>query len=222
MKKNIVMIIALIAAISCITGIIVSATTDALPGQAETTQAVVEKTDVNSDKIYFAYYNEGSQKGAVAFCLDNDFVGLGQAQKDIQLCTKNEDGTYSLLHTISKDNLTAFFAGKQEYTLSPSENLSELLWGLSDFGITYDCDKTNVIFALENQSIEKGKTYYIYIPEDYFVDSEGVGNKGAYIEITQGTVNSYTGKLCSDIETIAGGIYDLALFGVESIGSILS
>ncbi len=224
MKNKLFIILSLIVTFALVTGIAVSASADNLSdGTGVTvTEPEIQKIAVNKDKIYFAYYNTGSDRGAVALCLDNLFTAYGEGTQDIQLCTKNDDGTYTALHTISKDSCATWFAGKQEYSVNPSENLSELLGGLSGVGITLDSTKTNLAFKLNSQSIEKGKTYYVYIPEDYYVNAEGVGNLGAYIEIEGSAVNNYTGTVCGDIETIANGIYDVALFGLESIASIVS
>ncbi len=221
MKNKLFIIISLIVAISCITGIVVSASADNVAdSEATTTEPEIQRIAVNKDKTYYAYYNTSSQKGAVALCLDNLFTAYGTSEKDLQLCTKNEDGTFTALHSITKENLTTWFAGKQEYAVSPSDNLSSLLGGLGSIGVTVDCEKTNLAFRLNSQSIESGKTYYVYIPEDYYVYADGVGNLGAYIEIESTSVNSYTGDLCTDLETITSGIYDLALFGIESLASI--
>ncbi|MBQ7295171.1 MAG: hypothetical protein IJW86_03135 [Clostridia bacterium] len=221
MKNKLFIVISLIVAISCITGIVVSASADNVADKEITTAAPeIQRVAVNKDKTYYAYYNSKTQKGAVALCLDNQFTAYGESTKDIQLCTKNEDGTYTALHTVAKDNMTTWFAGKQEYAVSPSDNLSGLLGGLGSIGVTVDCEKTNLAFALVSQSIESGKTYYVYIPEDYYVDAEGVGNLGAYIEIESANVNTYTGDLCADLETITSGIYDIALFGIESLASV--
>ena len=221
MKNKLFIIISLIIAISCITGIVVSASADNIGESGEeTTQPQIQRVAVNKEKTYYAYYNSGSQKGAAALCLDNLFTDYGTSEKDIQLCTKNEDGTFTAIHSITKENLTTWFAGKQEYAVSPSDNLSSLLGGLGSVGVTVDCEKTNLAFRLISQSIEKGKTYYVYIPEDYYVDAEGTGNLGAYIEIEGTSVSSYTGDLCTDLEAITSGIYDLALFGIESLASI--
>lgn len=222
MKNKIFVILSLVVTIALVTAIAVSASADNVADNVGATEPEIQRIAVNKDKTYYAYYNTGSDKGAVALCLDNLFTAYGESEKDIQLCTKNEDGTYTALHTISKDSLTTWFAGKQEYSVSPSDNLSALLGGLSGVGITLDSTKTNLAFALNSQSIEKGKTYYVYIPEDYYVNTEGVGNLGAYIEIEGTAVNNYTGQLCSDLETIANGIYDVALFGLESLASIVS
>ncbi len=219
MKNKLFIVISIILALSCITGIAVSASADSVTDN-EPTQPEIQRIAVNKDKTYYAYYNSGSQKGAVALCFGNEFADYGNSEKNIQLCTENEDGTYNVLYEIEKNSLTTWFAGKQEYSISPSDNLSALLGGLSSLGITLDCEKTNLAFALQNQPIESGRSYYLYIPEDYYADSEGVGNLGAYIEIDSTSINAYTGEICSDLETIAEGIYDVALFGIESLASI--
>lgn len=221
MKNKLFIIVSLVLAIACITGIVVSASADNVAEEdVTTTVPEIQRIAVNKDKTYYAYYNSKTQKGAVALCLDNQFAAYGESEKDIQLCTKNEDGTYTALHTVTKDNLTTWFAGKQEYAVTPNDNLSALLGGLGSVGVTVDCEKTNLAFRLNSQSIESAKTYYVYIPEDYYVDAQGVGNLGAYIEIESTTVNAYTGDICTDLETITSGIYDLALFGIESLASV--
>ena len=223
MKSRLFIILSIVMTLALVTGIAVSASADNVDDtQLTVTEPQIQKTEVIKDKTYFAYYNTGSGKGAVALCFDNLFTACGESTEDIRLCTKNEDGTYNELYTISRENIKTLFAGKQEYSVNPSENLSELLGGLSGVGITLDSTKTNLIFALNSQSIEKGKTYYVYIPEDYYADADGVGNLGAYIEIEGSAVNSYTGTICGDFETIANGIYDAALFGLESLASLVS
>lgn len=223
MKNKLFIILSLLVTIALVTGIAVSASADSVDDTGVTvTEPEIQRVAVNKEKVYFAYYNTGSEKGAVAICLDNLFTGYGEGTQDIQLCTKNEDGTYTVLHTIGKDSLTTLFAGKQEYSVSTSDDLSSLLGGLSSVGITLDSSKTNLAFALNSQSIEKGKTYYVHIPEDYYADAEGLGSSDAYIEIEGSAVNSYTGTICGDIESIANSVYDVALFGLESIASIVS
>ncbi len=223
MKNKLFIILSLIVTLALVTGIAVSASADNVADTDITSaEPEIQRVTVNKEKTYFAYYNAGSERGAVALCLDNLFTAYGESTQDIQLCTKNEDGTYTALHTIGKDSRTTWFAGKQEYSVSPGDDLSTLLGGLSGVGITLDSTKTNLAFKLNSQSIEKGKPYYVYIPEDYYVNAEGVGNLGAYIEIESSAVNNYTGTICGDIETIANGIYDVALFGLESIASIVS
>lgn len=220
MKNKIFVILSLVMALALITGIAVSASAD-LIGDNESTQQEIQRVSVNKDKTYYAYYNSASQRGAVALCFNNKFTSYGDSESQIQLCSKNDDGTYNALYTINKDSLTTWFAGKQEYSVSPSDSLSELLGGLSSVGVSVDCEKTNLAFALKGQSLEENKTYYVYIPQDYYVDADGVGNAGAYIEIESANINAYTGSLCQDIEKITSGIYDLAIFGIESIVGVV-
>lgn len=223
MKNKLFIILSMVVTLALVTGIAVSASADNVDGAEVTvTEPEIQKVDVEKEKIYFAYYNTGSNKGAVALCLDNFFTGYGDSTQDIQLCTKNEDGTYNVLYTIGKDCRATWFAGKQEYSVSASDELSSLLGGLSGVGLTLDSSKTNLAFTLNSQSIEEGKAYYIHISEDYYVDAEGLGSADAYIEIEESAVNSYTGTICGDIEAIANGVYDVALFGLESIASIIS
>lgn len=219
MKNKLFIALSLIITIALITGVGVFAYADSTSGTADSVPEI-QRVSVNKDKTYYAYYNNGSNRGAVAFCLDNKFTSYGESQSDMTICTKNDDGTYNAIYTITKDNITTWFSGKQEYSLSPNDNLSNLLGGLSGIGISVDFDKTNVAFTLCSQPLEDSKTYYVYIPQDYFIDSEAVGNSGAYIELEGINVNAYSGSLCNDIEKLTNGIYDIALFGIESLISI--
>ena len=45
---------------------------------------------------------------------------------------------------------------------------------------------------------------------------------GAYFEIPDETVNNYTGDFMTDLMNVTSGLYDVALFGVESLGALLS
>ena len=224
MKNKLFIILSLVVTLVLVTGIAVSASADDVADTSEVTTTVpeIQKITVSKDKLYFAYYNSGSGRGAAALCLDNLFTAYGESTEDIQLCTKNEDGSYNTLYTISKDNRTTCFAGKQEYSVNPNDNLSELLGGLSGLGITLDFTKTNLVLGLNSQPVEKGTDYYVYIPENYYTDAEGTGNLGAYIELEGSAVNSYTGTICGDFETIANGIYDVALFGLEGLAALVS
>lgn len=216
MKNKLFIALSLIITIALITGVGVFAYADSVPGSADSVPEI-QKVSVNKDKTYYAYYNNSSNRGAVAFCLDNKFTSYGDSQSDMTICTKNDDGTYNAIYTITKDNITTWFSGKQEYSLSPNDNLSNLLGGLSGIGISVDFNKTNVAFTLCSQPLEDSKTYYVYIPEDYFIDSESLQNSGAYIELEGINVNAYSGSLCDDIEKLTNGIYDIALFGIESL-----
>lgn len=219
MKNKLFIALSLIVTIALITAIGVFAYNDSSSAQDSSTQQI-QRVNVNKSKTYFAYYNNGSGRGAVAFCLDNKFTDFGSSTKDIQLCTKNEDGTYNALYTISKDSMTVWFSGKQEYSLNASDNLSNVLGGLGSVGISVDFEKTNVAFSLSSQPLEDSKEYYVYIPQDYFVDESSLGNEGAYITLEGINVNSYAGSICEDIEKLTNGIYDVALFGIESLLSV--
>lgn len=219
MKNKIFIVLSLVITIALITGVGVYASADSQNSGADTAEQV-QRVDVNKSKTYFAYYNKGSGKGAVAFCLDNKFTAYGEGEGDILLCSKNDDGTYNALYTIGKDNITTCFSGKQEYSISASDNLTDLLGGLGSVGVTFDLEKTNVVFSLNAQPLEDSQTYYVYIPQDYFIDSDSLGNTGAYIELESVNVNAYSGTLCEDIEKLTSGIYDIALFGIESLASV--
>lgn len=214
MKKKIAIVLSLLLTVACITGIVVSATTG--------TQTGIERVNIIEEKNYYAYYNDSSCLGAVAFCLDNQFVGYGATTESIRLCTQNPDGTYSALYTIDKPSITTRFAGKQEYTISTEGELSALLGGLNGIGFTLDVGKTNLAFTLNGQPIKKGTAYYVYIPADFYIDATGKGNNPVYLSIKPATVNAYTGNLFEDLVTATSGIYDSFLFAVESIGGVLS
>ena len=214
MNKTISAIVSIIVAICCITAIAVAATNTA----GNSADAEIPKTAVNSEKVYFSYYNTGSGKGAVAFCLDNSFIAYGNTQSNIQLCTKNDQGTYTSLYSIDKGNTDVRFYGKSEHVLNTD---SSKTGGLGSIGISFDYDKTNVCFLLYNQPVEIGKTYYVYIPENYFLDEKGNPNAGAYIEIPSSKTNNYTGKLAQDLEKLLDSVYDVAIFGAESVNGML-
>lgn len=214
MNKKIAIIISLVLTIACIGGIVVSATSNSQPG--------IQRVNVIHDKNYYAYYNDSSCKGAVAFCLNNQFVSYGSSTESIRLCTQNPDGTYSALYTIDKASLSTWFAGKKEYNLATEGELSSLLGGLSGIGLTLDSNKTNLAFELNGQPIKKGTAYFVYIPADFYVDAQGLGNNPVYLSIKPADVNSYTGDLFEDLKTATSGIYDAVLFAAESIGGVLS
>lgn len=215
MNRKIAILISLILAAVCVGAIVVSATTG-------TEQPGIERINIIEDKNYYAYYNDSSCKGAVAFCLNNQFTGYGISQENLRLCTQNEDGTYSALYTIDRASLTTRFAGRKEYNLAAEGELSNLLGGLSGIGFTVDTAKTNLAFSLNGQPIKKGTAYFVYIPADFYVDATGRGNNPAYLSIKPATVNSYTGNLLEDLKTATADVYDAFLFAAESIGGVLS
>lgn len=214
MKRNFAIIVSVIITVACVFGIVVSAT--------DLAQSQVQRVSINQYKNYYAYYNDSSCKGAVAFCIDNQFVSFGPSTENIRLCTKNPDGTHTALYTIEKADVTTRFAGKKEYNLASGEQISPLLGGLNGIGITLDSDKTNLAFPLNGQPIKKGTAYYVYIPADYYVDAAGLGNAPVYLSIAPASVNSYTGDLLEDLKTATNGIYDAVIHAAESINGMLS
>lgn len=214
MKRKIAIIVSLILTVACIFAIVVSATGGMQP--------TVQRVNINQGKNYYAYYNDSSCKGAVAFCLDNQFISYGATTENIRLCTKNADGTHTALYTIEKANVTTRFAGKKEYNLASGDEISPLLGGLSAIGITLDSDKTNLAFTLNGQPIKKGTAYYIYIPADYYVDAAGLGNAPVYLSIEPASVNSYTGDLFEDLKVATNGFYDAVIHAAESINGMIS
>lgn len=214
MKKKIAIVVSLLLTVACIFAIVVSATNAA--------ENQVQRVNVYQSKNYYAYYNDASCKGAAAFCLNNQFVSYGATEEAIRLCTKNADGTYTALYTIEKDSVDTWFAGKKEYSVPTDAEVSSLLGGLNGIGITLDSGKTNLAFYLNGQPLKKGTAYYVYIPADYFVDAQGLGNAPCYLEIKASAVNTYTGDLIEDLKNAASGIYDNVIHAAESIGGMLS
>lgn len=215
MKKKIAVILSAIITVACLCGIAVYAADSYAASQ-------VERTPVYQNKNLYAYYNDSSCVGAVAFSLNNKFVSYGPSAESIRLCTKNPDGTYLALYTIEKENITTKFAGKQDYTLSTGDDLSALLGGIDGIGLSFDREKTNLAFSLIGQPINKGTAYYVYIPSDYFIDATGKGNVATYLTISPATVNSYTGDLLTDLQNATDGIYDAMILAAESINGALS
>lgn len=211
MKKRTVIITAIFLVLSTLCAIAVSA--------ADT--AATPTVPVVKDRLYYAYYNTKSGKGAISFCLDNKFTAFGKTGDNISLCTKNADGTYSEIYSIDKSAVDVWFSGTTDLKLQTSENISSLLGGLSGLGITADMEKTNIALNLTGQSIEKDKEYYIYIPAYYFLDANGNGNAGGYIPVEKEKINSYSGDLFSDLQNAADDVYDLAIRGYETIAGLI-
>lgn len=211
MKKKAIIITSIVLAISVLCAVAVTAID----------YVTTPKTPLAQSKVYYAYYNEAGAKGAVAFALDNQFTTFGKSEKDLILCTQNDKGDYVAVYTIPRSAVSVRFAGKKEVNIYSNESGCTLLGGLSAIGITTDSTKTNVAFKLNAQSISAGNNYYVYIPDSYFADAEGVGNASGYIKIDAEKVNSYTGDLLTDLQTAAQNIYDAALLGIESFVGML-
>ena len=211
MKRKTVLITAIFLVLSIACAFAVSA--------ADT--AATPTVPVVKDRLYYAYYNTKSGKGAISFCLDNKFTAFGKTGDNISLCTKNADGTFSELYSIDKSAVDVWFSGTTDLKLQTSENISSLLGGLSGLGITADMEKTNIALNLTGQSIEKDKEYYIYIPAYYFLDANGNGNAGGYIPVEKEKINSYSGDLFSDLQNAADDVYDLAIRGYETVAGLI-
>lgn len=211
MKRKTVLITAIFLVLSIACAFAVSA--------ADT--AATPTVPIVKDRLYYAYYNTKSGKGAISFCLDNKFTAFGKTGDNISLCTKNADGTYSEIYSIDKSAVDVWFSGTTDLKLQTSENISSLLGGLSGLGITADMEKTNIALNLTGQSIEKDKEYYIYIPAYYFLDANGNGNAGGYIPVEKEKINSYSGDLFSDLQNAADDVYDLAIRGYETIAGLI-
>lgn len=220
MKRKVIMAVSVLLTLACLTAVIVSAA-GTVNEKTEYEPEIIERVAVESDKVYYAYYNSGSGKGAVAFCFDNEFVSYGDGQENIKICSKNSEGVYEIIHEIKKESVGTWFYGKSEFTVSAPEEVKSLLCGLSGLGVSVESEKVNIAFELSDQPLDKNEQYYVYIPADYFKTEDGLTNEGAYIEIPKDKVNSYTGDLLTDLKTATSGLYDVALFGLESIGGIL-
>lgn len=214
MNKTVTIIVSIIMAVCCITAIAVYAT----GSTGVTAEQEIPRTPIAGEKVSFSYYNTGSSRGAVAFSMNNKFKSYGTTEDTIKLCTKNEQGTYVTLYSIEKGYVDTRFYGKNEHSVSTD---SSKAGGLSSIGITFEYNRTNVCFLLNNQPVEKGNTYYIYVPEGYFLDEAGCPNAGAYIEIPANKTNNYTGKLAEDLELLLDKIYDAVVFSVESVNGML-
>ena len=211
MNKKIIAIVSVLVSLCCIGVIAVSAVSAAQP----------QGQPLVSEKVYFAYTNSASTKGAAAFRLDNTFTSFGTSAENIRICTLNADGTYTTLTEIAKENTDVWFYGKTEYSQETSEETKSLFGGLSGIGITFDSDKVNVVLRFSGVTFNKTDSYYVYIPENYFVDAEGTGNVAGYIQIPADRIKSYTGDPAADICIATEDLYDMALFGIESIGGFL-
>lgn len=212
MKNKKTIIIAVLTVLICLSTLTVTAF-----DQFEQIIMPDNKVEINQDTVYYAYYNSGSQSGAVAFALDNEFVDYGITEDEISICKKNDDGTYSVIYKISKENVDTWFSGTTEVSVPVGDTLGSLLGGLSGIGFTVDMDKTNVSFLLSQQELTENGEYFIYIPQDYFVDANNDGNAGGYISIEPELINAYTGNLFSDLQMVLADVYDYAVDGVNKL-----
>lgn len=211
MKKRTVIITAVFLILSFACALAVSAV-----DTAATPLVPVEK-----NRVYYSYYNSGSGKGAIAFCLDNKFTDYGKTTDSILICTKNADGTYASVYSVDKSAVDVWFAGTTELKLKASDNISSLLGGLSGLGITADSEKTNVALTLYGQALTAGTEYFVYIPAYYFVDENGNGNQGGYIPLEKEKFNAYSGDFFADLQNAADDVYDFAIRGYESVAGLI-
>lgn len=211
MKKRTIIITAVFLVLSFACALAVSAA-----DTAATTLVPVEK-----GRVYYSYYNSGSGKGAVAFCLNNKFTAYGKTTDNISICTQNTDGTYTAVYSVDKSAVDTWFAGTTELKVKTSENISSLLGGLSGLGITTDSEKTNVALSLYGQELTAGTEYFVYIPAYYFIDENGNGNEGGYISLEKEKFNDYSGDLLSDLKNAANDVYDFAIRGYESVAGFI-
>ena len=158
-------------------------------GAAADYQQQSAKTEIAAEKTYFAFYGEPFKTGAVAFCLDNRFTAAADCEDDISLCSVDGEGNRTVFYKIPKENVRVWFSGETKRKIQIDPEITSILGGLSGVGIVADSEKTNVMLLLK-QPIKRNTQYYIYIPEDYFIDGNGNTNAGGYIEIKPSEIRS--------------------------------
>ena len=212
MKNKLIPVLSILISLFCVGAIAVSAVTAATQEPQGQTLA--------AEKVYFAYSNSGSTRGATAFRLGNTFTSFGTSTESIRLCTLNADGTYTTVTEIPKENVGVWFYGKTELSHETSEDTKNTFGGLSGIGITFDSEKVNVVLKMTGITLSRANSYYVYIPQGYFADEGGIGNVAGYVAIPSDKVKSYTGNAAEDFAIATEGLYDAALFGVESVGGL--
>lgn len=161
-------------------GILVSAGVGA---SADYQKQQAPKTQIAAEKTTFAFYCHALDKGAAAFLLDNNFTGFSDCEENISLCAVDEADNRTVLYEIPKDSVKVWFSGETKHKTKLDPKISSLFGGLSAVGFVADSEKTNLMILLDNQPIVHGARYYLYIPEDYFLDENGSTNVGGYLEI---------------------------------------
>lgn len=156
------------------------------------------KTEIYAEKTYFAFYSELCGKGAAAVCLDNRFAALADCEKPISLCSVDGDDNRTVLYEIGKENVRVWFCGETKRKTALDPKLTALFGGLSGVGLVVDSEKTNLLILLDKQPAEPDTRYYLYIPEDYFLDENGKTSAGAYIELRFGP-SSFCKNVPSDM-----------------------
>lgn len=141
------------------------------------------KVEINPEKTYFAFYCNTFEKGSAAICLDNRFTAFADCEENISLCSVDNEGNRTVLYEIGKENVKTWFSGETKRKTGLDPKITELFGGLSSVGIVVDSEKTNLLIRLDNQPVKRNTQYFLYIPEDYFIDENGNTNAGGYIEI---------------------------------------
>ncbi|MGN1442775.1 MAG: hypothetical protein ACI4XE_02895 [Acutalibacteraceae bacterium] len=167
------------------------------------------KVEINPEKTYFAFFCQTFGKGAAAVCLDNRFTAFADCEDNISLCSVDEEDNRTVLYEIGKDNVRAWFSGETKRKAALDSGISGLLGGLSGVGIVVDSEKTNILIRLDNQPVEHNTRYYLYIPEDYFIDESGNTNAGGYIEINFGR-ETFAENLVNDIFGLFDSSFDFS------------
>ena len=144
------------------------------------------KTGPCVEKTYFSFYCNTLDKGAAAVCLGNRFTAFADCEESISLCSVDEQDNRTVLYEIPKENVKVWFAGETKRKTKLDPRITSLFGGLSGLGIVVDSEKTNLLIRLDNQPVEKDARYFLYIPEDYFIDESGNTNAGGYIAVTFG------------------------------------
>ncbi|MGN1194570.1 MAG: hypothetical protein ACI4SB_03725 [Acutalibacteraceae bacterium] len=201
------------AILFAITAVLASAIliTAGVGASADYQQQQNPKTEIAAEKIYFAFYGEPLKTGAAAFCLDNRFTAVSDCEDSISLCSVDEEGNRTVLYKIPKENVRVWFSGETKRKTQLDPKITSLLGGLSGIGIVVDSEKTNVMILLRDQPIKRNTQYYIYIPEDYFIDENGNTNAGGYVELKPSDVKSVSGNIITDI---------MSLFDVDTSGLV--
>ncbi len=147
------------------------------------------KTELCAEKTYFSFYCNTLDKGAAAVCLGNRFAAFADCEENISLCSVDSEDNRTVLYEIEKENVKVWFSGETKRKAELDPKITSLFSGLSGLGIVVDSEKTNILIRLDGQPVEKDARYYLYIPEDYFIDESENTNAGGYIAVTFGQEN---------------------------------
>lgn len=192
------------AILFAITAVLASAIliTAGVGASADYQQQQNPKTEITAEKTYFAFYGEPLKSGAAAFCLDNRFTAVSDCEDSMSLCSVDEEGNRTVLYQIPKENVRVWFSGETKRKTQLDPRITSVFGGLSGIGIVVDSEKTIVMILLKDQPIKRNTSYFLYIPEDYFMDENGNTNAGGYVEIKPSDVRSVSGNIIEDIMSL--------------------